>query len=98
MSITDETQANKGGQPGATRIEKDSIGELAVPIEAYYGVQTMRAVQNFPISGISMPAAFIHTHAMIKRAAAEVNFELGLLEESLYKAITQAAREVEEGK
>ncbi len=83
---------------GGTRLEKDSIGELAVPVEAYYGVQTMRAVQNFPISGLRMPTAFIHTHAMIKRAAAEVNFELGQLEESLYKAITQAALEVEEGK
>jgi fumarate hydratase class II len=83
---------------GTTRLEKDSIGELAVPIEAYYGVQTMRAVQNFPISGISMPVAFIRTHAMIKRAAAEVNYELGLLEEPLYQAITQAAREVEEGR
>ncbi len=87
--------ANDAG--GATRLEKDSIGELAVPVEAYYGVQTMRAVQNFPISGQTMPKAFIRTHAMIKRAAAEVNYELGLLEEPLYKAITQAANEVEAG-
>ena len=83
---------------GATRLEKDSIGELAVPIEAYYGVQTMRAIQNFPISGLRMPPAFIHVHAMIKRAAAEVNFETGQLEEPLYQAITQAALEVEAGK
>jgi fumarate hydratase class II len=81
-----------------TRIEKDSIGELAVPSDAYYGVQTMRAIQNFPISGLQMPSAFIHTHAMLKRAAAEVNFELGQLDEKLYKAITQAALEIEEGK
>src|SRR5690242_19326726 len=85
-------------QNGATRIEKDSIGELAVPAEAYYGVQTTRAIHNFPISGISMHPNFIHTHAMIKRAAAEVNYEMGLLDEALYKAITQAAKEVEEGK
>ncbi|MEI6044211.1 MAG: class II fumarate hydratase [Chloroflexota bacterium] len=83
---------------GATRLEKDSIGELAVPAEAYYGVQTTRAIHNFPISGLRMPTAFIHTHALLKRAAAEVNFELGQLDETLYKAIAQAAREVEEGK
>ena len=80
-----------------TRLEKDSLGELAVPVEAYYGVQTMRAIQNFPISGIPMPARFVQTHALIKRAAAEVNFELGQLDEKLYRAISQAAREVEEG-
>jgi fumarate hydratase class II len=83
---------------GATRLEKDSIGELAVPAEAYYGVQTTRAIHNFPISGLRMPTAFIHTHALLKRAAAEVNFELGQLDETLYKVITQAASEVEEGK
>jgi fumarate hydratase, class II len=83
---------------GKTRIEKDSIGELPVPVEAYYGVQTMRAVQNFPISGFQMPAPFVRTHALIKRAAAEVNFELGLLDEKRRNAITQAAQEIEEGK
>lgn len=82
---------------GQTRLEKDSIGELAVPIEAYYGVQTMRAVDNFPISGLQMPPAFVRTHAMIKRAAAEVNFELGLLDEKRKNAIVQAALEVESG-
>jgi fumarate hydratase class II len=80
-----------------TRIEKDSIGELEVPVEAYYGVQTRRAILNFPISGWQMPPAFIRTHAMLKRAAAEVNYEMGLLDEPRFKAITQAAREIEEG-
>ncbi len=84
--------------PGKTRLEKDSIGEMAVPLEAYYGVQTTRAIQNFPISGLRMPLPFIYTHALLKRAAAEVNFEMGQLDEGLYKAISQAAREVEEGK
>jgi len=79
------------------RIEKDSIGELAVPTSAYYGVQTMRAIQNFPISGWPMPPAFIRSHVMLKRAAAEVNFELGLLDEPRLKAISQAAQEVEGG-
>ncbi len=86
--------ANVNGQ---TRLEKDSIGELAVPLEAYYGVQTTRAIENFPISGLRMPTAFIHTHALLKRAAAQVNLELGQLDENLYQAITQAALEVEGG-
>lgn len=80
-----------------TRIEKDSIGELAVPIEAYYGVQTTRAVHNFPISGLRMPPAFIKSHAILKKACAEVNFELGLLDEQRYNAIAQAATEIYNG-
>jgi fumarate hydratase class II len=80
-----------------TRLEKDSIGELAVPVEAYYGVQTQRAITNFPISGLQMPPAFIRTHALLKKAAAEVNHELGFLDEKLYKAIAQAAQEITEG-
>ncbi|MDB5079241.1 MAG: fumarate lyase [Chloroflexi bacterium] len=97
MSNTEQKQANNAVQPGATRLEKDSIGELAVPVEAYYGVQTMRAIQNFPISGIPMPARFVQTHAKLKRAAAEVNFDLGQIDEKLYKAIAQAAKEIEDG-
>src|SRR5438270_9638412 len=97
MSTTDQEQAANAVRPGATRLEKDSIGELAVPVEAYYGVQTMRAIQNFPISGIPMPARFVQTHAMLKRAAAEVNHDLGQIDEKLYRAISQAAKEIEEG-
>lgn len=80
-----------------TRLEKDSIGELAVPIDAYYGVQTMRAIQNFPISGHFMPAGFITTHVMLKRAAAQVNFDLHQLDQNIYEAITKAALEIEGG-
>ena len=87
----------RSSSPSATRLEKDSIGELAVPVEAYYGVQTMRAIQNFPISGHALPAQFIKTHAMLKRAAAEVNHDLGQLDDRLYKAITQTASEIENG-
>src|SRR6476660_9068048 len=97
MSNTEQKPANQAVQPGATRLEKDSIGKLAVPVEAYYGVQTMRAIQNFPISGIAMPARFIQTHAMLKRAAAEVNHDLGQLDDKIYQAITQAATEIEAG-
>jgi len=60
------------------RIEKDSLGELKVPAKALYGVQTERAVENFPISGLRPWRAFIWSVAVIKRAAAEVNMELGL--------------------
>jgi fumarate hydratase class II len=78
------------------RMERDSLGELGVPDEAYYGVQTQRAVLNFPISGRGMPRAFIRAHAMIKKAAAMVNRELGLLAPELAGAIERAAGEIVE--
>jgi len=80
------------------RIEKDSMGELRVPEEAFYGAQTQRAVENFPISDLKMPAAFIHALGLIKSAAATVNVELGLLDDARAKAICQAAQAVMEGK
>ncbi len=80
------------------RIEKDSMGELKVPADAYYGAQTARAVENFPISGIRFPRPFIKAMGAIKHAAAEVNLELGNLDERRAKAIMQAAEEVMEGK
>ncbi len=63
------------------RIERDSLGEVRVPADALYGAQTQRAVQNFPISGLRPWRAFIWSMATIKRAAAEVNRDLGLLDE-----------------
>ncbi|MFQ5408169.1 MAG: aspartate ammonia-lyase [Anaerolineales bacterium] len=81
----------------SVRIERDSLGELEVPAEAYYGVQTMRAVLNFPISGLRPWRAFIWSMAVIKRAAADVNSALGLLDESIATAISQAATEVMNG-
>src|SRR5664279_1040966 len=80
------------------RIEKDSLGQVQVPASAYYGAQTQRAVDNFPISGMKPYPAFVWSMALIKRAAAEVNRDLGLLDEKLAKAIMQAADEVLEGK
>lgn len=62
------------------RIEKDSLGEIKVPIDAYWGAQTQRAVHNFPISGLQQYPAFIWGMGLIKRAAAEVNWELGLFQ------------------
>ena len=81
-----------------SRTEKDSLGELQVPADAYYGVQTQRAVQNFPISGLKPYPAFIWSMAAIKRAAAKVNNDLGLLDKKLADAIIQAATEVMDGK
>ncbi|TDX30884.1 fumarase class II [Modicisalibacter xianhensis] len=80
-----------------TRIERDSMGELEVPAKALYGAQTQRAVNNFPVSGQPMPAAFIRAIARIKLAAAEVNRDLGLLEDDRAKAIVEAARQLVDG-
>ncbi len=80
------------------RIERDSLGEVHVPADALYGAQTQRAVDNFPISGIPFPRAFIRALGLIKGAAAEVNAALGLLAPEKARAIQQAAAEVAEGK
>jgi fumarate hydratase class II len=82
----------------ATRIERDTMGELAVPADAYYGVQTARAIENFPISPLRMPRSIIRAMGMIKRAAAVVNQSLGLLDKKQADAIKQAATEVVAGK
>jgi fumarate hydratase class II len=80
------------------RIERDSLGEVRVPADALYGAQTQRAVENFPISGLRPYRAFIWSMGVIKRAAAEVNMGLGLLDEKKGRAIVQAAQEVIEGR
>ena len=80
------------------RTEHDSLGELQVPEDALYGVQTQRAVFNFPISGLRPWRAFIWSMAAIKYAAAEVNRDLGLLDKERAEAIVQAAGEVMDGK
>lgn len=82
------------------RKESDLLGELNVPINAYYGVQTQRAINNFKISGqlLSSYPHFIKGLAFVKKAAAKTNFELGLLEENLYKKIAEACDEVATGK
>ena len=83
--------------PGASRTEHDSMGELQVPAAALWGAQTQRAVQNFPISGRPMPRGFIRALGLIKAAAADVNADLGLLPSKVGKAIRAAAMEVAEG-
>jgi fumarate hydratase class II len=79
------------------RIDKDSLGEVRVPAHAYYAAQTQRAVDNFPISGLKPYPAFVWSMAAIKRAAAEVNRDLGLLDPKIADAIIQAADEVLSG-
>ena len=79
------------------RLEQDSMGELPVPAVAMYGAQTQRAVLNFPISDLRFPRSFIRMLGEIKKAAATVNSDLGLLDDRLAKVIAQAAGEVAAG-
>lgn len=79
------------------RIEKDSMGEVKVPQKAYYGAQTQRAVDNFPVSGIMFSRSFIKAIGLVKQIAAEANKELKLLDASVADAITEAATELIEG-
>ena len=83
---------------GHFRIEKDFLGEVKVPADAYYGVQTFRAVENFPISGLRLPREFIRAQGIIKYSAAEANMEVGRLDKKIGEAIAKAAKEVIEGK
>jgi len=79
------------------REEKDSMGTVRVPEPAYFGPQTQRAADNFPVSGLRFPPIFIHSLALIKKCAARVNHALGLLERAPAEAIISAAREVMAG-
>ena len=79
------------------RTEKDSMGGIRVPEDALYGAQTQRAVENFPISGLTMPRAFLYGLGLVKRACAEANASLGLLEQEKADAIIGAAQQVAEG-
>jgi fumarate hydratase class II len=81
-----------------TRIERDSMGEMEVPADAYYGASTQRAVLNFPISGDPLPRRFIRALGMVKKAAAQTNLELGLLSRRRARAIAAAAQEVIDGR
>ena len=81
-----------------TRREKDSLGFVEVPSRAYYGAQTVRAVRNYPISGIRAHLLLIRAIGMVKRAAAETNKKLGLVDAHRADAISQAAQEVIDGK
>ncbi len=78
--------------------ENDSMGTVLVPENAYFGPQTQRAIENFPVSGLTLPLSFIYSLALLKKYSAMVNQELGLLSEQISKAIIKAADEVTEGK
>ncbi len=81
-----------------TRVERDSMGEMRVPVNAYYGASTQRAMLNFPISDLRFPRAFIRALGQIKQAAAKVNASMGLIDVHSADAIVQAAQEVIDGK
>ena len=83
---------------GATRIESDSMGEIAVPADHYWGAQTQRSLQNFRIGGERLPLPLVHALALLKQAAAEVNMKLGTLDPKIGKAIADAAAEAASGK
>ncbi len=83
--------------PNGDRIEKDSLGEVRVPVDALYGAQTQRAVENFPISGQRFGRSFIHALGLLKKAAALTNQELGNLDSKIAEAIAAAAGEVAVG-
>ena len=76
------------------RTEKDSLGEIQVPESAYYGAQTARALANFPISGIQVHPGMVENYLLLKKAAAEVLQELGLLDVERGQAIVRAADEI----
>ncbi|HEY5001817.1 MAG TPA: class II fumarate hydratase, partial [Ktedonobacteraceae bacterium] len=81
-----------------TRTERDSMGEMQVPINAYYGASTQRAMLNFPISDLRFPRQFIRALGQIKQAAAQVNEALGVVDPQIAEAIVRAAQEVVDGK
>lgn len=91
--------SEQSSQPGrATRTEHDSMGDVEVPADALWGAQTARAVENFPISGQPVPPGVVHALALLKAAAAEVNAELGVLDQARASAIAEAAAQVADGR
>ena len=80
-----------------TRIERDPLGERTVPADAYYGIQTARALENFPISGMRAPAHLVSATVLIKKAAAQANVTLGRLDDRVSAAIVRAADEILNG-
>lgn len=81
-----------------SRVEKDFLGEKEVPAHAYYGIQSLRAVENFPITGYRIHEELIKAMAIVKKSAAIANREVDRLADHLEKAIVQAAEEIIDGK
>ena len=87
-------EANPHSAPAGFRIEKDSMGEREIPNSAYYGIQTLRAIENFPISGIKPLATYVDACLLIKKATATANGELDCIPEDISQAIVQATNEI----
>jgi len=83
---------------GEMRVETDSFGEIEVPADRYWGAQTQRSLQNFGIGHERFPASFIRALGLVKRAAAQTNMDLGVLEPEIAHAIMSAAQEVADNK
>jgi fumarate hydratase class II len=98
MSAEEAFQTMSDGKTQEFRTERDSMGEMRVPAEALYGATTARAIENFPISGLTFSRPFLRALGLIKLAAARANGELGLLPQTKVDLISQAAREVADGK
>lgn len=81
-----------------TRKETDPLGERAIPKNAYFGIQTLRAIENFPVSGIKAPLPFIKAYVLVKKSAATANSQVGWLDERIAKTIIQACDEILDGK
>ncbi len=92
------TETEHGQATRGYRLAHDSLGDIQVPEEAYWGAQTQRAIANFPISGLRFPRRFLRAQGIVKRSAARANAEVGMLKRPLADAIAEAAREVMEGK
>ena len=80
------------------RMEKDFLGERELPVDVYYGIQTLRATENFPITGLTLHSSLIKAMGIVKKSAALANMEVNLLAEEIGQAIVKAAEEVIEGK
>ena len=82
------------------RVESDLLGELEVPVDAYYGIQTKRGIDNYKVSNLKMSdfPEYIIAMGYIKLAAVEANHELGIINDEIYEAIAQACRELIDGK
>ena len=98
MGFTLVSAVYSGMSDDSHRVESDSLGEMQVPADAYWGAQTQRAIENFPISGISFGRRFVRALGIVKKGAAQANRELGLLEADTAEAIVAAADEVIAGK
>jgi fumarate hydratase class II len=95
---TDTPNTSDNSDTRNTRIERDSMGEMRVPVDAYYGASTARAVENFPISDLRFQRQFLAALGLVKWSAAEVNFKLGVLDDRRRGLLQQAAQEVIDGK